>query len=111
MNASGGFKPPATPEFVMPAPIDTPEEAIKFAEFLVTECEKSRLGCDMYVPEGGETGAINQMKLQWVFLIRHGAALGGLGTLLRLGKIGPIAYNALVERVRATLNPKLVGTL
>lgn len=92
------------PSIVTPAPsippaINSPEEALRWAEALVTDVKLARAALN--VP--GITPIRELQRLERIYLIKHGSALGAIGALLRLGMLELNAYNTLVGAVRATL--------
>jgi hypothetical protein len=78
---------------------------INFVEESVAACESARRS--MNVPMNEIT--VGQLrKLGDIYYMRHGAALNAAVAMFRVGKISPVAYNAFVERVRATLVETIV---
>lgn len=94
----------------LPPPIRTEAEGLKWAEEMVRECEDARSAIDAVDPDG--PGTARELRLlERTYLLKHGAALGTVGTLLRTEKIGPEAYNEFVKRVRATLTPSVIRSI
>ena len=88
-----------TPIPLLPPPLETPEEAERWAEALVRDVEAARAAMNV----SGDTPVRALKRLERAYLLKHGGALGAIGALLRTKHITAVAYNAFVERVRATL--------
>jgi hypothetical protein len=88
-----------------PPIIENEEQALRIAEEAVLAAEQARALCDPLA-----IANLSEYQRQfWVFLIRHGNALGVVKTLLQTEKISPIAYNSFVARVHATLMETMIG--
>lgn len=101
------FKP-EVPE--RPPSIETTEGALRYVEELIERVETTRAACDVAVPSLDGRTAVEQQRRFAAFLIRHGHALGVIDAFLRAKLIGPVAYNQLVDRVRYTILPTMVGS-
>jgi len=94
----------------IPPPFDSPDQALAWAEQLVTDVEAARSACNVILPSQGELLARDQRRLERVYLVRHGVALGALAALRQCRMISDIAYNGLVERVHGSLMSTVVGS-
>jgi len=92
-----------------PPPINSYDDALKWAEQVVLDCEAARASCDVPVPAMKSTSVTELRRRESAYLLRHGTALGTLVALLRCRQISEVAYNTFVERTRATLTGSVVG--
>jgi hypothetical protein len=95
----------------LPPPIETEEQALRWAEQMVSDCEVARAACDVPLLTNAKGTADALRKRERVYLMKHGAALGAIGALLRCQKISPVAYNTLAARVRMTLIGTVTGSV
>ena len=89
--------------------IETEAQAISFMEELVRGVKDSRISCNIAFPGDQSKTVGHQRKAYYVYLVKHGAALGALTTLHRCGKLGIVAYNTFREQVMGTLIATVVG--
>jgi hypothetical protein len=82
--------------------ITSEAEARNYVVELVAGVKDARAVCDVQ-PSADLT------RKAWVlWMTRHGAALGALTALHRVGKLGDVAYNELRQQVMATMAPTII---
>jgi hypothetical protein len=102
-----------TPEKLLkiPPPIETPEQALRWAEEMVAACENARRACDAPLDAMAKNTVRELRRRETKYLIHHGNALGVVSTLMRVGLIEIAAYNAFVTRVQKTLVGSTVASI
>lgn len=91
------------PAVVIPPPIETPEQALRWAEQMVVACEEARKKCDVPLDLMAKTTVRDLRRRETQYLVHHGNALGVISALMRVGLIEVEAYNTFVKRVQQTL--------
>ena len=94
-----------------PPRIETEEAVVTYLEEIVARVESSRMNCDVAPQSTAPFGALVQQREFTAYLVRHGHALGVCDGFLRAGLLSPVAYNAFVQRVRATGLTTLTGAV
>lgn len=84
------------------AKITTSEQATAWVEELTHGVVQARAACD------AQPSADLARKAWATWMVRHGAALGTLLALHRVGLLSDVAYNVLREKVMATMMPTVV---
>lgn len=95
----------------LPPAFASSDDALQWATSMVVDVETARGLCNTALPHEGSRSVRDQQRAERAYLMKHGAALGALGALLRCEVISTIAYHQLTDRVRATLTATTSGSV
>jgi hypothetical protein len=95
----------------IPSLIETPDQALRWAEEMVIACETARSRCDAPLDVQAKNTVRELRRRETRYLIHHGNALGVISALMRVGLIETTAYNIFVSRVQKTLIGSTVASI
>jgi len=87
----------------------TEAEAINWVTELLENVRLARMQCDVRIPGDDQTTVRMQRQAERTWLLRHGAALGSIAALYRVGLLGDVAYAQLRKQVMETMLPTTTG--